>query len=235
MNASIKTSRCYGHNSIHRAYLQTPKSLSSSQEPCPSGTEVDNHIRWMSRLKLCHETLCLIFSLHGRLWWESTFRAQIRHRTTSGWIDKIRRNSNACCSPTFSATHLSDAPTIANKTTRDKGGMPEAIINLIYSQEGISNPMRSKAPKIKQYNIEDSVLYILLPMTSPDNLMLVSTFPHVQITSLVSISCYYICSVSFVSIAIISQTRPRSSSSSLAFLAPSHGYYHPIDWLTLSI
>lgn len=51
--------------------------------------------------------------------------------------------------PTFSATRVSDAPTIANQTAGDTRGMPEAIINFIYSQQGISNPMRSKVPKKK--------------------------------------------------------------------------------------
>lgn len=71
---------------------------------------------------------------------------------------------------TFSATHVSDAPTIANKTARDTSGMSEAIINFIYSQEGISNPMKSrvsKNKKINQYKRYDNVSYILLPMTSP--------------------------------------------------------------------
>lgn len=54
--------------------------------------------------------------------------------------------------PTFSATRVSDAPTIANQTAGDTRGMPEAIINFIYSQQGISNPMRSKVPKKKIKN-----------------------------------------------------------------------------------
>lgn len=143
-----KTTRCFGHNSKHRAHLQTPKSMSSSQEPRrpdPKSTTISAGCPALN----CATKRCIWSTLSiAGLWWDSATRAQIQHRTASRSI-KSKGIQMPVALPTFSATRVSNAPTIANKTARDTRGMPEAIINFIYSQEGISNPMRSKVPKIK--------------------------------------------------------------------------------------